>query len=220
MPTVRDPGAAHPPPVGIESADLISASAPALIWWRNTHRKASSPLEFTDAKGRFSGPRLPKRVLYLGEDPVVSFWECGLGRDLLQRAIGSREIARAELVDRLENRIRLRTPALRLFDTTHPAACRKLGATTAACFGAEHAISRLWAEALMGDWAQLDGLIYRSTRHSSNRCLALFETTASVGALKLPAKAARSSWQNRILLASLIAEGVTGFDPTKARERR
>lgn len=220
MPTARDPGAGHPPPPEIAAAELATTCAPTLVWWRNAHRRAKSPVEFSDAKGRFSAPGLPKRVLYLGEDSVVCFWECGLGRDLLKREIGSREVTRAELVERLEYRVRLRTNALRLFDATNPAACRKVGATTTACFESEHGISRQWAAALMGDWAALDGLVYRSTRHSSGLCLALFETPASLTAVKRPTKAARSSWQNHALLASLIAEGVTGFDPRKSRKRR
>jgi hypothetical protein len=118
----------------------------------------------------------------------------------------------------MEYRIALRATALRLFDTTDPVACRKVGATTVACFEGDHAISRAWAEAFMGDWAQLDGLIYRSTRHSSSLCLALFETPASAGRIKLPVKAAQTSWQNHSLLASLLAEGVMGFEPAKKRK--
>ena len=218
--TDPDPGAGHPPPADIESANLITTRAPTLTWWRNAHRTSPSPLEFSNAKGRFSGPSLPKRVLYLAEDPTACFWECGLGRDLLKRSLGAREVTRAELMDRMEYRVGLRTAALRLFDTTNPAACRKIGASTVACFTGDHAISRSWAAALMGDWARLDGLIYRSARHSSSLCLALFETDASLGAPKVPTKAVRSSWQNHGLLASLLAEGVTGFDTTTKHRGR
>jgi hypothetical protein len=215
-----DPGAGHPPPPNIESADLITTRAPALTWWRSAHRKAASPLEFSNARGRFSGPGLPKRVLYLGEDPVACFWECGLGRDLLKRSLGAREVTRAGLMDRMEYRVGLRTTTLRLFDTTNPAAWRKIGASTMACFTGDHAVSRTWAAALMGGWARLDGLIYRSARHSTSLCLVLFETAAALGALKSSAKAVRSSWQNHGLLASFLAEGVTGFDTGIRRARR
>jgi hypothetical protein len=79
------------------------------------------------------------------------------------------------------------------------------GAKTAACFSADHAVSRLWANALMN--AGADGILYESTRHSPGQCLALFQTKAASASLSAVRRIG-SSYENSKLLAGLFAEGV------------
>jgi hypothetical protein len=175
-------------------------------WWRNNQKMLRLPLAFTKANGRFSGPALPYGVLYLGSSPAACFWESGLGRDLNARMPDDMAISEAGLKSRWEYRLRIKPKGLRIFNAGDAVARRSIAAKTAACFSADHAVSRLWAEALMN--AGADGILYESTRHSPGLCLALFQTKAATASLSAIRRTG-SSYENAHLLAGLFAEGVS-----------
>jgi RES domain len=208
MSTAVDPGPANLPPEPFPKNVPVAKVIPG-EWWHNAHAKAPTPLEFSDALGRFSGPGLVRKVLYLSEDTIGCFWECGLGRDLLKRMFSDRSIRQRDLEDRMEYKLRFDPAGLRLFDSRQSAARRAAGAQTIACFCGKHTISRAWAGALMDPALRLDGMLYDSVRQSSTLCLALFDTPAAVALLARKPKPVRSAWDDPILIASLVAEGVS-----------
>lgn len=173
-------------------------------WRRNSHRGASAPLAFSNAIGRFSGPALPFKTLYLGSDSITCFWESGLGRDLDERFPFDRTIAEDDLHARLEYTVVLDSTGLRLFNTNDSAARRSIGAHSVACFQADHVTSRQWASALFSAGAH--AILYSSAR-SDGTCLALFESAATCGALGAPIPAC-CCYDNAGLLASLFRERV------------
>jgi len=175
-------------------------------WWGNHHQAMRLPQAFTHSDGRFSGVDLPFSVLYLGDNPAACFWESGLGRDLNARMPEDLAISESDLKSRWEYRVRIRSKGLRIFHAGDAAARRSIGAKTAACFSADHAVSRLWAKALMN--AGADGILYESTRHSPGQCLALFRTKATI-AIRPLVRRIGSSYDNSKLLAELFAEGVS-----------
>ena len=203
--SAEDPGKPNLPGK-IDPRKILLQENAALSWWRNSYRQAPSPLAFTRTQGRFSGPELPHAVLYLGADPIACFWESGLGRDLNDRMPGSRIISESDLKNRIEYRVRIKSKKLSLFNATDAVARRSLGAKTAACFLADHSVSRAWAKELMT--TEVDGILYESTRHSPGLCLALFETEAALASLSLPIKVG-SSYDNATLLAALFQEGIS-----------
>ena len=149
---------------------------------------------------------LPYGVLYLGASPAACFWESGLGRDLNSRMPEDMAFSESDLKSRWEYHLRIKPRGLRIFNAGDAVARRSIGAKTAACFSADHAVSRLWAEALMN--AGADGILYESTRHSPGLCLALFQTKASMASLSA-ARRIGSSYDNSSLLAELFTEGVS-----------
>ncbi len=175
-------------------------------WWRNQSKAHPLPLVFTQTTGRFSGTDLPFGVLYLGANPVTCFWESGLGRDLNARMPDDMTISESDLKSRFQYRVKIEPKGLRIFNASDAGARRSIGAKTAACFSADHAMSRKWAQSLHD--AGVDGILYESTRHSLGLCLALFQTSASKVSLSKTRKIC-SSYDDVILLASLFAEGVS-----------
>ena len=175
-------------------------------WWRNNQKALRLPQAFTQTNGRFSGPDLPYGVLYLGANPAACFWESGLGRDLNARMPDDMAISESDLKSRWEYRLRIKPKGLLIFNAGDAVARRSIGAKTAACFSADHAVSRLWAKALMN--AGADGILYESSRHSPGQCLALFQTKAAAASLSAVRKIG-SSYENSKLLAGLFAEGVS-----------
>ena len=175
-------------------------------WWRNNQKALRLPQAFTQTNGRFSGPDLPCGVLYLGANPAACFWESGLGRDLNARMPDDMAISESDLKSRWEYRLRIKPKGLLIFNAGDAVARRSIGAKTAACFSSDHAVSRLWAKALMN--AGADGILYDSTRHSPGQCLALFQTKAAAASLSAVRKIG-SSYENSKLLAGLFAEGVS-----------
>jgi hypothetical protein len=209
MTTFADPGAGNPPP-----ARPAQIAAPCYQlplgnrWWHNTHRLAREPLSFSDGAGRFSAPHLPRKVLYLGDNSITCFWECGLGRNLRDRFLDDRTLRPSELEARAEYCVTLDLSSLRLFDSRDPVARRSIGARTVACFGSDYVITQQWAGLLMQPWARIDGIRYDSTR-SAGLCIALFDTSASVPLIPEPRPAPlRDSFNNPELMAALLAEGV------------
>src|SRR3979409_819263 len=77
---VDDPGRPNSPG-SIDAGCIIWERLVPRRWWRSSHAKASKPLAFSNASGRFSDPKLAFETLYLGSDPITCFWECGLGRN-------------------------------------------------------------------------------------------------------------------------------------------
>ncbi|MDD5201431.1 MAG: RES family NAD+ phosphorylase [Terrimicrobiaceae bacterium] len=199
-----DPGKPNPP--GRINAQKIrwEEDVPGK-WWRNSHKAASAPFAFTSAESRFSAPSLPHAVLYLGVNPIACFWESGLGRDLNSRMPDDLKVAESDLKDHFEYTIKLKTTGLRFFNATDAAARRSIGAKTSACFSADHALARAWAEALMNSGC--DGILYESARQSPGLCLALFDTPAIKGKLSGSRKVG-SAYDDAPLLAQLLAEGV------------
>jgi len=202
---VEDPGRPNPPG-RFDSRKIRWEQTVPADWWRNNHKALRLPLAFTKANGRFSGPALPYGVLYLEANPVACFWESGLGRDLNARMPDDMAISESDLKSRWEYRLRINPKGLRVFNAGDAAARRSIGAKTAACFSADHAVSRLWAEALMN--AGADGILYESARHSPGLCLALFQKKAATASLSA-ARRTGSSYGNSRLLAGLFAEGVS-----------
>ena len=214
MSTAADPGAANLPPPKLPKKPLATLRAPVgQTWWHNTHRMAKDPLAFSEDAGRFSAPGLPRKVLYLSTDPVTAFWECGLGRDLRDRYLDDRTIQSAELDLRDEYCLTLNVfTHLRLFDSRDAAARRSIGAKTSACFQGDYAVTQHWAELLMQPWAQLDGLIYESTRQGPGFCLALFDSPASLAIIPDPRPAAlRTALNDPDLIVALLKETVQIF---------
>ena len=199
-----DAGTANLPSV-LNSDRIIWAEETEKKWWRNAHEKAPDPLEFSNAPGRFSDPTLPFKTLYLGTESVTCFWESGLGRKLALRFPNDRTITEEDLKARLEYTASLDSAGLRLFDSTHSAARRSIGAQSSACFQADHLRSRQWAKALF--CAKAHGILYASTR-ADGTCLALFESDATRKAVRL-LKQVRCSYDNASLLASLFREQVS-----------
>jgi len=113
-------------------------------WWRNHPKACPLPLAFTQTTGRFSGPDLPFGVLYMGANPVTCFWESGLGRDLNARMPHDLAISESDLKSRFQYRVKIEPKGLRIFNASDSAARRSIGAKTAACFSADHAVSRMW----------------------------------------------------------------------------
>lgn len=202
--SAEDPGRPNRPGI-LDPAKIRWATDVPPEWWRNSHRLAPDPAAFTDTAGRFSAPDMPRKVLYLGLDPVACFWESGLGRDLNSRMLDDLNIAQSDLEDRYEYVVRIKPAALKIFNAADAVARRSIGAKTSACFSADHAVARNWARALMN--AGADGLLYDSTRQSPGLCLALFDTPAAQKALGSFRKVG-SAYQNPKLLANLIAENV------------
>ncbi|MEI8386638.1 MAG: RES family NAD+ phosphorylase [Verrucomicrobiota bacterium] len=202
---VEDPGRPNPPGHFDSRKVRWEQTVPA-DWWRNNQKALRLPLAFTKANGRFSGPALPYGVLYLGASPAACFWESGLGRDLNSRMPEDMAFSESDLKSRWEYHLRIKPRGLRIFNAGDAVARRSIGAKTAACFSADHAVSRLWAEALMN--AGADGILYESTRHSPGLCLALFQTKASMASLSA-ARRIGSSYDNSSLLAELFTEGVS-----------
>jgi len=203
--SVEDPGKPNTPG-DLDAKRIRWEKTVPQSWFRNAHATAKTPLAFSDALSRFSGPDLPYRVLYLGANPIACFWECGLGRDLNARMPGNRAISEQDLKNRLEYRVMIKPKALRIFNASDAAARRSVGARTVGCFSADHAVARPWAVGLMA--ARADGIMYESTRHSPGVCLALFETKAALACLSTFRKLG-SSYDNATLLAELFAEGVS-----------
>src|SRR5215471_16737584 len=171
----------HVNPAGIRWEQSLPAT-----WWRNSHKRASGPLSFTNTVSRFSEPTSTLKVLYLGSDSVTCFWESGLGRDLNSRMPGDRVITERDLLDRLEWVVNIDTKELKIFNSADSTALRSIGAKTVACFTADYATARRWAAALVAAGAQ--GILHPSTRQHSGTCLALFESDATVACLSAPRK--------------------------------
>jgi len=206
---VEDPGRPNLPG-RFDSRKIRWEQTVPMDWWRNNHKALRLPQAFTKTSGRFSGPDLPYGVLYLGANPVACFWESGLGRDLNARMPDDMAISESDLKSRWEYRLRIKAKGLRIFNGADATARRSIGAKTAACFSADHAVSRLWANALMN--AGADGILYESTRHSPGQCLALFQTKAASACLSAVQRIG-SSYDNSNLLAELFAEGVSIIGP-------
>lgn len=203
--SVEDHGRPNPPGQ-FDIRKIRWEQAIPVDWWRNHPKVHSLPLAFTQTTGRFSGADLPFGVLYLGSNPVTCFWESGLGRDLNARMPDDLAISESDLKSRFQYRVKIETKGLRIFNASDSAARRSIGAKTAACFSADHAVSRMWAKALHG--AGADGILYESTRHSPGLCLALFQTNASKVSLSKAHKIC-SAYDDVNLLASLFAESVS-----------
>jgi hypothetical protein len=82
-----------------------------------------------------------------------------------------------------------------------------------ACLLGPHSVSRAWTEILMYSAAELDGILYVSTRGSLRRapeiCVALFDTSESVAAIAgATLSKGRSCAKNPRLYASLSAENI------------
>ena len=203
--SVEDLGRPNPPSQ-FDIRKIRWEQAIPVDWWRNHPKAYPLPLAFTQTTARFSGLDLPFGVLYLGANPVTCFWESGLGRDLNARMPDDLAISESDLKSRFQYRVKIETKGLRIFNASDSAARRSIGAKTAACFSADHAVSRMWAKALHG--AGADGILYESTRHSPGLCLALFQTNASKVRLSKAHKIC-SAYDDVNLLASLFAEGVS-----------
>ena len=186
----------HVNPAGIRWEQSLPAT-----WWRNSHKRASGPLSFTNTVSRFSEPTSTLKVLYLGSDSITCFWESGLGRDLNSRMPDDRVITEGDLLDRLEWLVNIDFKELKIFNSADSTALRSVGARTAACFTADYAIARRWAVALVAAGAQ--GILYPSVRQHSGMCLALFESRATIACLSAPQKV-RVSYNNPDLLAHLL----------------
>jgi hypothetical protein len=199
---VDDPGRPNSPG-SIDAGCIIWERLVPRRWWRNSHAKASKPLAFSNASGRFSDPKLAFGTLYLGSNPITCFWECGLGRNA--RFPSDRTITEDDLVSRIEYLLTLNPDPLRVFNVSNSAARRSIGALTSACFGADHSVSQQWAQALVG--AGTDGILYPSARATDGICLALFENPGTLNALGFVAKIG-CSFENPSLLASLFKEQV------------
>jgi len=201
--TADDAGAPNPPGV-LNPTGIIWAKAIEKKWWRNAHEKASGPLAFSNADGRFSHPRLPFKTLYLGSDEITCFWESGLGRNLINRFVSDRTIPADDLILRNEYIVTVDPSGLRLFNASDSAARRSIGAHSIACFLSSHAAARDWAQALFTIGAH--GILYPSAR-SDGTCLALFESPETRRAL-VSRRRIRNSYENAELLARLFLEGV------------
>ena len=209
MSTSADPGAANLPPTKLPRKPVATLQVPVgQTWWYNSHRMARHPLAFSEVPGRLSAPGLPRKVLYLATDPITAFWECGLGRDLRDRYLDDRTIRSGKLDLRNEYCLTLDIfTHLRLFDSRNAAARRNIGAKTSACFQGEYAVTQRWAELLMQPWAQLDGLIYESTRQEPGFCLALFDSPASRALIPDPRPAPlRTALNDPDLIVALLKE--------------
>jgi hypothetical protein len=203
MSASSDAGAANSPGA-LSPSGIFLAKSVEKKWWRNAHQKASSPLDFTNAEGRFSHPTLPFKTLYLASDGITCFWESGLGRNVIDRFPTDRTIASDDLTSRLEYLVSIAPAKLRLFNASDSAARRSIGAKSISCFLSNHAIARQWAQALFS--IGIHGILYPSTR-SDGTCLALFESLVTRRTLGSP-KLIRNSYQNAELLARLFLEGV------------
>jgi hypothetical protein len=203
-----DPGKPQRPG-DLRHAKILWERSVASSWWRNSHRFASDPMVFSKALARFSGPTLPFYTLYLGSTDIVCFWECGLGRDLVDRYLSDRTISSKDLEDRIEYEVLLESTALatlKIFNASDDAARRSAGAKSSASFLADHDIAREWARALHVEGA--GGIMYPSARSSTGVCLALFSPTATSRIIS-DYKKSGSSYTNPRLLAQLITESVT-----------
>jgi hypothetical protein len=207
-----DAGKANLP--GVLTPDQVRwAKTTAKTWWRNTHKKAPTPLAFSNAPGRFSDPKLPFKTLYLGTDAITCFWESGLGQNLALRFPSDRTITEDDLKARVEYRLSLESASLLIFDAEDSAARRSVGAHSLACFLGDHFTSRQWAQALNNAGAH--GILYPSAR-GNGTCLALFESAAASSAVSSPKKVA-SSYDDAPLLASLFREGVRLLSSARRR---
>ena len=203
--SVEDLGRPNPPSQ-FDIRKIRWEQAIPVDWWRNHPKAYPLPLAFTQTTARFSGPKLTFGVLYLGANPVTCFWESGLGRDLNARMPDDLAISESDLKSRFQYRVKIEPKVLRIFNASDSAARRSIGAKTAACFSADHVVSRMWAKALHD--AGADGILYESTRNSPGLCLALFQTNASKISLSKAHKIC-SAYDDVNLLASLFAEGLS-----------
>jgi RES domain len=200
---VDEAGVPNTPDV-LDSNRIVWEQSMSQKWWHNAHEKASQPLAFSNAAGRFSDPALPFKTLYFGSDSITCFWESGLGRNLNKRFLSDRTITVDDLRARIEYTVSLTPSGLRLLNADDSAARRSIGAHSIACFQANHVVSRQWAEALFSAGAH--GILYSSAR-SDGVCLALFESTAAREALGPPVHV-RCCYDNAPLLATLFRERV------------
>jgi len=106
---VDDEGVPNTPCV-LDSNCIVWGQLISQKWWHNAHEKASQPLAFSNAAGRFSDPGLPFKTLYFGSDSITCFRESGLGRNLNKRFLSDRTITVDDLRARIEYTVSL-TPS-------------------------------------------------------------------------------------------------------------
>jgi hypothetical protein len=151
-------------PGAVDPDHIVWTKSVPKKWCRNAHEKASTPLAFSNATGRFSDPKLPFDTLYLGSDTITCFWESGTGRNLTKRFLSDRTIAEDDLRSRIEYTVTLDPDLLQIFDADDSRARRSIGALSSACFLADHAVSQLWAAALFGAGATVFCILQRGLR--------------------------------------------------------
>ena len=113
----------------------------------------------------------------------------------------------------MEYRLRADFSKLRLFDVRHGPSRRKLAMESMSCLLGAHSVARAWTAVLMDPAAELDGVIYISTRGSLRRtpeiCLALFDTPPTMAAIGgAHCSRGRTCAKNPRLYASLLAEEI------------
>jgi hypothetical protein len=202
--SAEDDAGAPNTPGALDPTRIVWEKSISKRWWRNTHKRASAPLEFSNAAGRFSHPTLPFKTLYLGSNSITCFWESGLGRNMIKRFPIDRTMSEDDLRERVEYSVSINSTGLCLFNANDSAARRTIEARSIACFQADHMVSRQWAHALFSAGAQ--GILYSSAR-SDGACLALFESATTRNALA-SLRRVRRCYEDAQLLASLFREGV------------
>jgi hypothetical protein len=165
-----DEGGPNLPPAAPPSAETL----PVVTW--DAGRLPAlriarlDPLYFSSAKGyRYSTPKIPAGVLYLGDSPTGCFWE--VTWDALAGRGGHLQIPKAFLEARRIHRATFLRP-MRLFPA-HGGALKKIGANNVSCFNGPYSICTEWAAYVHAWDAKLDGILYPAARGAGLN-LALF----------------------------------------------
>jgi RES domain len=162
----------HSRPIRLPAADFDLKPLPvSAVGARDTFRVHSVRFPAVSFRlnpdHRFSHPKAPGGLLYLGEDIETCLWEC-FGDEILNHSA----IAKVDWGKRL-SKIAWAIP-LKVCDLTLLSVRRTLGLDLSAMKHTELDVPQAWGLAIQNHPAKVDGLRYLS-RFTGSPCIALFE---------------------------------------------
>jgi len=148
---------------------ITTLPAREFSWFRISRR---DPNCFSkDPGNRYSSPRIPTGVLYLGENSVTCFWESFW--DMLQSRGDQLRLDEQQILKRRVYVAKI-TRDLHVFDVANAGHMRRITANAVGCFNGEYSICREWAGLLYESSPGLDGILFQSARAGGGTNLALF----------------------------------------------
>ena len=154
-------------PDGVLRATIVPAGEQR---WARIARRGPNYFS-TDPGNRYSTPRIPHGVLYLGENSVTCFWEAFW--DMLQSRGDELRVDEQQIRKRKVYTATLARD-IQVFDVSNAAHVRRTTANVVGCFNGEYSICREWAVLIYESIPSLDGILYPSARVGAGTNLALF----------------------------------------------
>lgn len=143
-----------------------------ITWYRLNPARFQSALYFdASGLGRYDGPNLSYKILYVAETVQSAFIEC------FGRTHGAKGVAEEDLRNRNLFEITSQKP-LRLVDL-FGAGLVKIGADARITCGSDYQLCRTWAEAIYLHPNKVDGIRYYSRHDNTQICCGLFERASS-----------------------------------------